>query len=263
MEVRAFGATGLEVPVVGLGTWQVFDLPERDQGVADSVVGAALKGGARLFDSSPMYGRAEAVLGRALGDRRPDAIVATKIWTRSAPDGRRQFEAQLGYYGGRIDIEQVHNLVAWHDHLEWLHREKQEGRVGLIGATHYSAGAFGELAEVMRSGRIDAVQIPYNPRQREVESEILPLAEDLGLGVIVMRPLGEGALLPGPSPSELEPLGGLSWPQALIKWALSEPRVHALIPATSSPDHMGDNLAAGAPPFLDPDQRALVERLAT
>src|SRR3954471_18059958 len=110
MQRRAL-APGVDVPVVGLGTWQAFDLADRDQGVADDVVDALLSAGGRLVDSSPMYGRAEHVLGRALDGRRGDAFVATKIWTRSADEGHRQFDRQLGFYGGRVDLEQVHNLV--------------------------------------------------------------------------------------------------------------------------------------------------------
>jgi aryl-alcohol dehydrogenase-like predicted oxidoreductase len=138
--------------------------------------------------------------------------------------------------------------------------------VRVIGATHYSAGAFGELAQVMRSGRIGAIQIPYNPHQREVEREILPLAAELGIGVVVMRPFGEGALLRrAPSESELAPLrefGVHTWAQALLKWVLSDPRCHVAIPATSRPERVAENVAAGSPPWFGPDERALVERLA-
>jgi len=117
----------------------------------------------------------------------------------------------------------------------------------------------------MRSGRIQAVQIPYSPFEREVERKVLPLAEELGLGVVVMRPFGEGSLLPGPSGEALgplEPFGVLTWTQALLKWILSDRRVHVAIPATRSPEHARENLAAGAPPWFGPEERALVERLA-
>jgi aryl-alcohol dehydrogenase-like predicted oxidoreductase len=157
----------------------------------------------------------------------------------------------------------VHNLVAWEEHLSWLEREREEGRVGLLGATHYAASAFGELARVMRTGRIDAIQVPYNPVEREVEQEILPLAEELGLGVIAMCPLGgEGALMPGPDPALLEPLAVETWAQALLKWALSDPRIHVVIPATTSRAHARENAIAGNPPWFGADERRLVERLA-
>ena len=264
MERRAFGSTGVEIPVVGLGTWQVLDVPPSNEPRAAEVVAAALDAGTRMVDSSPMYGRAEEVLGRALGPRRAEAVVATKIWTTSAGEARRQLEAQLDYFGGRVDLEQIHNLVAWRAYLPWLEEERARGRIGLIGATHWKATAFDELAEVMRTGRIQAIQIPYNPREREVEREILPLAEELGLGVVVMRPLGgEGSVIPPPADeTALAPLGLGSWAEALLLWALADPRVHVVIPATSSPVHAAANAAAGNGRRLDPEERSLVSRLA-
>jgi diketogulonate reductase-like aldo/keto reductase len=142
---------------------------------------------------------------------------------------------------------------------------KAEGKIAAIGATHYSAGAFEELETVMRTGRITAIQIPYNPRQREVERRILPLASDLNLGVIVMRPFGEGGLLRSlPPASALEPLrpfGVETWPQALLKWGLSDPRCQVAIPATSRPARMRENAAAGQGPWLGMEERAYVGKL--
>ena len=138
MEPRRIGPD-TPVATVGLGTWSVFDHgPERQEN-AGAVVGAMLDAGCALFDSSPMYGRAEAVLGAALAGRRGEALVATKIWTPSVDEGRAQFARQLAWYGGRVDIEQVHNLVAWREHLEWMAGERAAGRIGLLGATHYQA----------------------------------------------------------------------------------------------------------------------------
>lgn len=260
MQTRAL-THSLEVPVVGLGTWSTFDVGGRGQAMVDDVVGAALDGGGRLFDSSPMYGRAEERLGAALDGRRGDAVVATKIWTPSVDDGRAQLARHLELYGGHVEVEQVHNLVAWREHLDWLEADRDAGRITALGATHYRAAAFGELAEVMRSGRIDMVQIPYNPDEREVEHEILPLAEHHGLGVLVMRPLGSGGLGRGPDAAALAPLGVESWAEAVLVWALSDPRVTAVIPATSSAAHARANARAGEHPGFDADQRALVERL--
>jgi diketogulonate reductase-like aldo/keto reductase len=262
MERRRLGKNGPELPVVGLGTWLTLDVSDEKQALVDAVVGAAFEEGVRLVDSSPMYGRAERALGRALEQRRNETFVATKIWTPSVNDGRAQFEAQLGYFGGRVELEQVHNLVAWKPHLDWLEKERDTGRIAHLGATHYSPAAFGELERVMRSGRIEAIQIPFNPREREVEARILPLAEELGLGVIVMRPLGEGDLMPGPDPRDLEPLGVQTWAQALLKWCLSDSRVTAAIPATANPVHARENAKAGSPPWFGPEERKLVETLA-
>ena len=248
--------------MVGLGTWLTFDLgPERQQ-VADEVVEAAYRGGTRLYDSSPMYGRAQQVLGQAVDGRRDDVFIASKIWTPSQEQGRFQLEAQLGYFGGRVDLEQVHNLVAWEQHLNWLEHEREGERVRFLGATHYQSSAFDELETVMRSGRIDAVQVPYNPKERDVERRILPLAGELGLGVIVMRPFAERGLLPGPAPEELERIGVGSWAEALLKWILSDERVTCVIPATADPAHAAENAAAGEPPWLDDGERRMVEELA-
>jgi aryl-alcohol dehydrogenase-like predicted oxidoreductase len=229
-------------------------------------VDEALAVGANLFDSSPMYGQAERVLGQSLRGRRNEALVATKIWTPSGEEGEAQIHRALGYFGGRVELYQVHNLVAWREHLPRLERLKEEGSVLAIGATHWNPSAFAELGVVMRTGRIDAVQIPYNPREREVEREILPLAGELGLGVVVMRPFGEGSLMRRPPRSEdltpLAPFGVTTWAHALLKWILSDPRCNVAIPATSKPGRTTENALAGKPPWFGPDERALVGRLA-
>lgn len=268
MEARQFGRSSWHVPVIGMGTWQTFDVrTPAGETRTRQVLDEALACGARLFDTSPMYGAAEQVLARGLGGRRTDAIVATKIWTPSADEGRHQMARALAWYGGRVDLYQVHNLVGWSDHLETLEMAKSEGKVGLIGATHYSAAAFDLLATVMKTGRIDFIQVPYNPQQREVERIILPLAEKLGLGVILMRPFAEGALFRRmPAAKELAPLtpfGVTTWAQALLKWGLSDRRCHAAIPATSRPDRMRTNAAAGAAPWFGPEERAYVSALAS
>ena len=164
MERRSLGKTGVEVPVVGLGTWLTFDLgPDRQQ-VADEVVETAYRK-RDAASSTPRRCTAapQEVLGQAVDGRRDDVFIASKIWTPSQEQGRFQLEAQLGYFGGRVDLEQVHNLVAWEQHLAWLEHEREQDRVRFLGATHYQSSAFEELERVMRSGRIDAIQVPYNP----------------------------------------------------------------------------------------------------
>jgi len=262
MERRRLGKNGAELPVVGLGSWLTFDVGDESQGLVDAVVRAAFAEGVRLVDSSPMYGRAQRVLGRALEQFRDEAFVATKIWTPSVDDGRAQFAAQRECFGARVELEQIHNLVSWEAHLDWLEKERDAGRIAQLGATHYSPSAFDELEYVMLSGRIEAIQIPYNPHEREVEARILPLAQELGLGVIVMRPLGQGDLMAGPDPHELQSLGVETWAQALLKWSLSDPRVTAVIPATAKPEHARENARAGSPPWFGPEERKLVETLA-
>jgi diketogulonate reductase-like aldo/keto reductase len=251
-------------PVVGLGTYRTF---ESDLASAREVVDATLASGGRVFDSSPMYGAAEATLGGALGERRRQATVATKIWTSSVEEGRAQYAAQRGFFG-RVDLEQVHNLVAWEEHLPWLEEEKREGRIDRIGVTHWSAGAFGELERALRTGRFDVVQLPLNPGERESEQRLLPLADELGIPVVVMSPFGgTGAplLRHRPSEGELEPLrafGVDTWPQALLKWTLSDLRVDLVIPATRHAERARENAAAGEPPWFGPAERTHVARLA-
>jgi len=230
MERRRFGRSGWEIPVIGLGTWRTFDVGPEGEAGAREVVDVAWEAGTRLFDSSPMYGRAQQVLARALGARRAQAIIATKIWTPSMTEAHTQFHEQLGLYG-RVEIEQIHNLVAWEEHLPWLEEQRDAGRIDLIGATHHSPSAFGELERVMRTGRVDAIQVPYNPAEGEAAQRLLPLAAELDLGVIAMRPLGGGALVRRYGAGEL------------LKWTLSDERVHAAIPATADPEHARANVS--------------------
>ena len=256
MEERRLG------PVVGLGTWNTFGA-DADQ--AHEVVGAALDTGVRLFDSSPMYRGAEGALASALAGRLDGATIATKIWAASVDEGREQYRRQVEWFG-RVEIEQVHNLVAWEEHLDWLEVERAEGRIDRLGVTHYASGALDRLAGALRTGRFDVVQLPYNPNERDVEEELIPLAAELGVAVIVMRPLGGGELVRRPpSDAQLAPLrafGVQTWAQALLKWVLSDERVDVAIPATGRSERTVQNAAAGSPPWFGPDERAFVEELA-
>ncbi len=268
MERRRFGRTGALVPVVGMGTWRTFDVRgaevERQRRV---IFDEAMQAGANFVDSSPMYGEAERVLGEAIRPVREQVIVATKVWTPSPEEGRRQIERSLRHFGGRVDFFQVHNLVNWPAQLAELERRRDSGTVRWVGATHYSHSAFDDLRRVMETGRIDGIQIPYNAADRAVERDILPLAAELDVGVVVMRPLGAGDLVRAtPAGDELRPLeryGIRTWAQALIKWILGDPRVHVAIPATSKPGRMAENAAAGEPPWLDEEDRERVAYLAT
>lgn len=250
------------LPILGLGTWRVFDLPPGEERLASTVLDTAWNGGVRVIDTSPMYGRAEGVLARAIADRRADAWVATKVWTDSVEAGHAHFQRQLGWFGGRLELLQVHNLVAWRDHLPWIEAQREAGTVDRIGATHYAASAFGELERVMRTGRINAVQVPVNPIEREAERRILPLAEELGLAVIAMRPLTSGALLRRPFPDELREAGLAGWADASLRWCLADPRVSVAIPATGNPAHAAQNLAAALAPRLESRLRDRISALA-
>lgn len=257
MEERRLG------PVVGLGTWSTF---EDDAALAREVIEASLEAGSRVVDSSPMYRAAEESMSGVVRDRRDEIDVATKIWARSVEEGRQQYRRQLEWFAGRIEIEQIHNLVLWQEQLAWLEEERDAGRVGRLGVTHFSAAMLEPLAAALETRRFDTVQVPLNPRERAVERRLLPLAAELGIAVIVMRPLGgEGSLIPAPAEGELAPLrafGVETWQQALLKWALSDDRVDLVIPATRNPEHARLNARAGEPPWFGAEERALVERLA-
>ena len=267
METRFLGNTDVKVPAVGMGTFQTFDVSgRRAEKHCRKIVDTALSIGTTLFDSSPMYGESERVLAQVVQGKRQKVIIATKVWGSSVSEGRRQIDQALGWYENFVDIYQIHNLVLWKEHLPFLEDLRKSGKIKIIGVTHYSSSAFRELMQLMQTGRIQQIQIPYNVVDTHVEREVLPLAGELGIGVLVMRPLGQGFLARRPPSGEkLEPLkkfGIRTWPQALLKWILSDLRVHCVIPATSKVDRSIENAAAGEPPWFDEETRAYVKRIA-
>ena len=267
MQTRKLGRSDIEVSSVGLGTWQVLDVRGREEEARHEVVRAALYSGITLFDSSPMYGEAERVLGDALRKHGRDrATVATKVWTSNDREAERQIERALGFFGGHVELYQVHNLVAVDRRLDMLEELKSEGKVRSVGATHYSHSAFPALMDVMSGGRVDFVQVPYNAANVAVTEEVLPLAQELGLGVIAMIPLGSGRLVRhAPSDKDLEPLkefGIETWAQALLKFVLSDERVTCAIPATSKPERARENARAGEVPFFGDEECEYVRQLA-
>lgn len=250
-----------------MGTWRTLDVRgARGEANARAVVDAGLAAGTTLFDTSPMYGSAERVLSAVLGARRRDALVADKVWASSVRDGHAQVARALDWYDGVVDIYQVHNLVAWREQIPLLETLKARGATRVIGVTQYDHGAFPELLTVMARRRIQMIQIPYNASDRVVEREVLPLAASLNLGVLVMQPLASGALVrrsPGARALErLDRFGVRTWAQALLKWVLSDLRVHGVLAATSDPAHATENAAAGDPPWFDDETRGYVAHLA-
>ena len=264
METRALGATGITVPVIGMGTWKSYDVENASE--VSALTDLAIATGAGFFDSSPMYGAAERVLAETLGPRRSKVLIATKVWASSAREGRQQIRRALDWYGGTVDVYQIHNLEAWTAHLPYLEELQATGRIRAIGITHYSASAFDRMAEIVAGGRVAVIQIPYNPREREVERSLLPLAEARRLGVILMRPLGSGALARSAPPARelafLADWGITTWAQALLNWGVSDPRVSVSIPATRDVGHARDNCAAGSARRFDDEARARVAALA-
>lgn len=265
MLTRPIPRTGEELPVVGLGTWQTFDVGPSAHARAPllEVVKRFLAAGARVIDSSPMYGAAEGVTGdllRELGDAaRP--FLATKVWTRGRAQGvaemNRSFERMATK---QMDLMQIHNLLDWQTHLPVLREWKAEGRIRYIGITHYAHSAFGELERIMRTEEdIDFIQLPYSMGDREAEKRLLPAAKDTGTAVLVMRPFEEGSLLRRARGKALPALGAelgcTSWSQLLLKFILGHPAVTCPIPATSSPEHLEDNLRAAYGPMPDEAMR--------
>jgi aryl-alcohol dehydrogenase-like predicted oxidoreductase len=250
-----------------MGTWQTFDVyGKEEQSARRELVSVALDTTVRLFDSSPMYGEAERILGAALTGRRDRAIVATKVWSNDVHAGHDQIDRALLYFEGRVDLYQVHNLVRWREFLPVFNMMRRHGSTRAIGVTHYQTRAFPEIAEIMTTEQIDAIQIPYNAVHREAERELLPLAEQLGVGVIVMQPLGEGRLAHAAPPAgvlrQFQRFGTVTWPQVLLKWILSDPRVTAVIPATRQIGHLLENAEAGEPPWFGSAERAEIAMIA-
>ena len=266
MLTRRVPRTGEELPAIGLGTWQTFDVGEdaAQRAPLREVLRTFFEGGSRLIDSSPMYGRSEAVVGDLLRGTpwAAHAFVATKVWTNGRAAGATQMEASERRLGGRIDLMQVHNLLGWQEHLPTLRAWKEQRRIRYNGVTHYSPSAFGELERILRTERVDFVQLPYSVGVREAEKRLLSAARDTGTAVIVMRPFEAGArlreLAAKPLPGFAGELGATSWPQLLLKWILAHPAVTAVIPATSNPRRAADNLGAGVGRLPDERQRAQI-----
>ena len=201
-------------------------------------------------------------MAKVLKGRRDQVIIATKIWTGSPSEGREQANHALRLFG-RVEIYQVHNLVNWPAQLRLLEQLKAEGKVDGVGATHYDPGGFDDLCDLMRTGRLDMVQVPYNPRRREAEIRVLPLAAELGLGVLTHSPLRFGVLDRPPSPEAIETFGVKTWAQAILKWIASDPGVSCVLTATKTPGRPTENAQAGNPPWFDADQRERLSALLT
>lgn len=254
MITRPIPVSGEPLPVLGLGTWQTFDV-KLDPGTRKSlteVIRLLLDGGGKVIDSSPMYGRAEAVVGDLLAamHARERIFLATKVWTSGREEGIAQMRRSTELLRTRaIDLMQVHNLVDWRTQLATLRRMKEAGQVRYIGITHYTPSAFGALADVMAREQIDFVQLPYSIETREAETRLLPLAAERRIGVIVNRPFEGGDLFRRARKRALPPwtadFGCGSWAQFFLKFILSHPDVTCVIPATAEPAHLADDLKAG------------------
>ncbi len=258
------------MPVVGLGTWQVFDVPSGSVGFSEAraTLKAFAAGGGRVVDSSPMYGRSENVLGELMQTEklRDKLFVATKVWTSGQREGVAQMRDSLSKLQvGKLDLMQVHNLTDTDLHLETLAGWKQRGLVRLVGITHYHAGAHRALESALRKHRVDVVQVNYSLAEPEAERGLLDLCEEMKVAVIVNRPFAEGALFAAVRGKQVpdwarEEFGISSWAQFFLKWILGHPAVTVVIPGTRNPLHVTDNLGAGRGNLPNVSQR---ERMRT
>jgi diketogulonate reductase-like aldo/keto reductase len=261
---RAIPVSGEMLPAIGLGTYGTFDAgaSEAERAPLREVMRRLVEGGGRLVDTSPMYGRAEGVVGElqaALG-LRAQLFLATKVWTRGRDAGVQQMETSFRLLRTEpIDLMQIHNLVDVEAHTQTLQVWKQQGRLRYIGITHYHDGAHAELAALLRTGRYDFVQLNYSIAERAAEHTVLPVAQAAGVAVIANRPFAQAGLFSRVRGKPLPPWAGEldcnTWAELSLKYVVSHPAVTCTIPATRSPEHMASNLRAGSGRMPDAQQR--------
>jgi len=264
MLARTIPSSGEKLPVIGLGTWQTFDvdLTTDNRRQLEEALSLFVKLSGRVIDSSPMYGRAEDVIGEltaALGIR-DRLFLATKVWTHGKENGIKSMERSMALLRTkRIDLMQVHNLVDVQTHLATLREWKQQGRIRYLGITHHEAGAFAGVEKIMRSEKLDFVQINYSLMEREAEQRILPLAQERGIAVLINRPFGAGDLFgkvrSKPLPGWATEFDCRSWAQFFLKWIVAHPAVTCAIPATDKPGHLEDNMQGGVGRLPDENMR--------
>jgi diketogulonate reductase-like aldo/keto reductase len=263
MLTRPIPQSNERLPVVGIGTWQTFDVAPlvRDLDQRRQVLSALFDAGGTVIDSSPMYGRAETMVGTVLGSMQAHgkAFLATKVWTTGEAAGRRQMTESAAKMGGPVDLMQIHNLVDWRTHLRTLRAWKEEKRIRYIGLTHYTVPALDDLGAIIRTESVDFLQFAYSINVREAETRLLPLATERGVAVLVNRPFDSGSLFQrvrGKSlPAWAAEFGCASWAQFFLKYILGHPAVTCAIPATARPDHAHDMLGAGIGRLPDATQR--------
>ena len=272
MATRPIPSSGEKLPVIGLGTWRVFDVgpSESERAPLEQVLHVFVERGARVIDSSPMYGRSEEVIGdltNKLG-LRDKIFFATKVWTQGKHAGIQSMERSLArFQTKRIDLMQVHNLVDVSTQLATIREWVKEGRIRYVGVTHYNSGAFDAVEKILRSEKLDFLQINYSLLEREAEQRLLPLAQERGVAVMVNRPFGGGDLFSRARSKQLPDWAAdfdcRSWAQFFLKWIIAHPAVTCVIPATGNGRHMDDDLQAGAGKLPDPKVRQrMVEHVA-
>ena len=269
MLTRIIPSSREDLPVIGLGTWQAFDvnLTADIRKQLEGVLSLFVKLGGRVIDSSPMYGRAEDVVGALVEEEglRSTLFLATKVWTSGRESGIAQMEASFRKLRTeRLDLMQVHNLVDVHTHLATMREWQRAGRIRYIGVTHYTRSAYSAVEEVLNREPVEFLQINYSVHERDAEKRLLPMAHEKGIAVLVNRPFAEGALMrrlsARPLPDFAAEIDCTSWAQLLLKFVISHPAITWAIPATSNASHVRDNLAAANGRMPD---AALRERIAS
>jgi diketogulonate reductase-like aldo/keto reductase len=252
MITRIIPSTGEPLPAIGLGTWKSFDVaPDSDLDGLKRVLAEMNNAGAKLIDSSPMYGRSENIVGLLTEDAPQDQFFyATKVWIKGKEEGMEQMEDSFRKFRRSvIDLMQIHNLVDWKIHLKTLRKWKEEGRNRYIGITHYTDNMHEDLAKIIRSEQIDFVQFNYSITNRHAEKFLLPTAAERGVATLINRPFGEGKLFQSVRGKQLpawaQEFGIYSWSQFFLRFILAHPALSCVIPATSDAAHAKDNLAAG------------------
>jgi aryl-alcohol dehydrogenase-like predicted oxidoreductase len=268
---RPIPRSGEMLPAVGVGTWQTFDVgasaPER--GELKEVLRLLVEHGGSVVDSSPMYGRAEGVVGDLSAELnlRDRLFLATKVWTSGRESGIRQMENSFRLMRAqRMDLMQVHNLQDVSVHAKTLREWKDSGRIRYAGITHYHAGAYADLERLVKTRQWDFVQFNYSMAEREAEQRLLPLCAESGVAVIVNRPFSQASLFPKvkgkPLPAWARDFDCASWAQFFLKYLLSHPAVTCVIPGTRRVDHLKDNVQAGMGRLPDgKTRRRMVEYL--
>ena len=270
MAQRPVPFSGELLPVVGLGTYQSFDIgggaAEREP--VKEVLRLFVQHGGKLIDSSPMYGRSESALGELAAELAvtQKLFMATKVWTSGREAGIRQMEESLRRMQvARMDLMQIHNLQDWQTHLKTLKEWKSAGRIRHAGITHYHSGAYAELERLMKMKEFDFVQFNYSIAEREAEERILPLAHDLGIAVIINRPFAQASLFARVKGKDLPAWAAefdcASWAQFFLKYILAHPAVTCVIPATGKPKHLVDNMMAGIGRLPDAATRTRMAKL--
>jgi diketogulonate reductase-like aldo/keto reductase len=254
MVKRAVPSSGEKLPVIGLGSWQVFDVhltPENEKQLGE-VLSLFVKLGGRVIDSSPMYGRSEQVIGTLAAKLgiQEKLFFATKVWTRGKQQGIESMERSMSrFQTKRIDLMQVHNLVDLDTQLATMRDWKAHGRFRYIGITHSSTSAHPEVEKVLRREQLDFLQINYSIMEREADQRLLPLAQDRQVAVLANRPFGGGDLFSRvrakPLPEWAAETDCRSWAQFLLKWIVAHPAITCAIPATNNPEHLEDNMQGG------------------